>query len=107
MLGTVFAGTPPWPLILKTGCSKFIDVPLPADPTLRKPVTDQCALILQFIREWPGSSAADVWRGLQLKKRDSAVRYLYRLTRDKYLSYTIEDHHITGLPIRCYFYIEE
>jgi hypothetical protein len=107
MLGTVFAGTPPWPLIMKTGCVMFIDVPLEEDPTLRKLVNENQLMVAQYIKQWPGSTAADVWRGLGLNKRDDAMRFIQALVRTGYLRYEHDYHEITSLPIRRYFYIEE
>lgn len=108
-VGTVFAGTPPWPLVWRTGAYwNFIEPdPLPPDPTLRKPVFEKALLTLEYVKQWPGSTAADVWRGLQLKKRDDAMRYLSRLVREGYLSYEMDYHEITNLPIRRYTFIDE
>lgn len=109
MIGTVFAGTPPWPLIRRTGSYwRFIEPdPLPPDPDARKPVYDKHSLTLEFIKEWPGSTAADVWRGLSLRKRDDAGRYLSRLLKDGYVRWEEDYHELTHLPIRRYYYIEE
>jgi hypothetical protein len=109
MIGTFFAGTPPWPLVARTGCKfSFIEPdPLPPDPMLRKPVYDRYALTLEFIKEWPGATAADVWRGLSLSRRDDASRFLASLLKDGYVRWETDYHELTNLPIRRYYYIEE
>jgi len=108
-VGTRFAGTPPWPLVARTGAYfGFLEPdPLPDDPTLRKPVYGRDATILDYIREWPGATASDIYRGVGLKKRDDAMRSLATLIRIGYARWEPDYHPITSLPIRRYFYIEE
>ncbi len=108
-IGTKFAGTPPWPLVARTGSYwGFIEPePLPEDPNRRKTLDGYHGATADYIKQWPGSTAADVWRGLDLKRRDDAMRFITNLVRWGYLRWEQDYHEITSLPIRRYYYIED